>query len=331
MRRPHNTHRGVSPVVGVALLIAIVLVFSAVAGYVFLAFTDTTDPAPQVVWESDSSDDFAEWELVHEGGERVDGDRLELQGTATPDAAAGTNLTTNDAVPFYPTESEVEVVWYGEDDSSHLLTTIEVERPLPVPDEDCDWVDSESNGGNDVTVDGITVNCDVEITGNVNVRNDGAVVGTVRSDDKELDLDDAAVYGDVEVEEVANLQNGTVTGSVTSITKQVKLDDTTVGGAIEAGDTVEVMSDSQVNGSVESTGGAVKVHDSATEGDVQGDDRVDVVRSYVEGDAYADDVDLDRATVEGHVYVDPADFDCKDSTINGQDCGSYTPRDPADW
>jgi len=36
-------------------------------------------------------------------------------------------------------------------------------------------------------------------------------------------------------------------------------------------------------------------------------------------------------TVSGHVYVDSGDFSCSDSTINGEDCGTYTPKDPDDY
>lgn len=311
--------RGLSPVVGSALMIAIVLVFAAVAGYVFFGMSDTSDPAPQVAWEAESSEELTDWRLVHGGGDRVDGGHLELHGTADPDAAAGTNLSAEDEVSFYPTSAEVDVVWYGDDGESYRLTTIEVEQPLPEPDEGCEWVESESNDGSDeVTVDGLVVNCDVSTTDNVHVENGGAVVGEVVSGTKVLDLDDAAVYGNVEVFKVANVQNGTVTGDVTSEDEEVKLDETTVEGSVNAADKAEVMDDSVVEGNVESRNGTSQISQSTVEGSVTAKDKVD----------------LDDATVEGHVYADSdglVDFDCTDSTIDGEDCSSYEPRDPDDW
>jgi flagellin-like protein len=316
MDRSRRADRGLSPVVGTALLIAIVLVFSVVAGYVFFGLSDTSDPAPQTVIEVEHSDDLADWRLVHGGGDRVDGSNLELRGTATPNAASGQNLSVGDEVAFYPTAEEVAVVWYGEDDTSYRLATFEVEQPLPEPDQDCDWVDAESNNGTDeVTVDGIVVNCTVETGDNVYVENGGAVVGAVVSDNKVLDVDDGEVYGDVTVYKVVNVQNGTVTGDVTSEDEEVKLYETTVGGSVDANDSAEVLDDSIVEGDVESRTGVVQIDDSAVEGSVTADGRVD----------------LDDATVEEHVYADPSDFDCTNSTVNGEDCGDYSPRDPDDW
>lgn len=310
--------RGVSPVVGAALMIAIVVVFSAVAGYIFFGLSDTSDPAPQVVLDAESSDDLVDWRLVHGGGEEVDGSRLELRGTATPDAAGGRNLSVDDEVDFYPTDEEVEVIWYSEDEeTTHRLATFEVEQPLPAPDEGCDWVETESNhGADEVTVNGIVLNCDINTSDNVYVKNGGTVVGEVISGNNVLDLDDGEIYGDVTVEKAANVQNGNVTGDVTSRTEEVKIQvGSSVDGSAVANDKVEVEGGSRVSGDVRSRTGVAQIDDSTVEGSVTA----------------AGDVDLDDATIEGHVYADPGDFDCHASTVNGEDCGDYSPRDPADW
>ncbi|PSP52500.1 hypothetical protein BRC67_04125, partial [Halobacteriales archaeon QH_3_68_24] len=66
-------------------------------------------------------------------------------------------------------------------------------------------------------------------------------------------------------------------------------------------------------------------------GDVRGPD-VDISDSTVEGSVVGSNgVDLDGVTVTGHVYAPSGSFSCSDSTINGQDCGSYTPRDPDEF
>lgn len=317
MARFRSGDRGLSPVVGTALLIAVVLVFSVVAGYVFFGLSDTNDPAPQVALEVESSDGLADWRLVHGGGEELRGSNVELRGTATPDAAQGRNLSVDDEVEFYPTEREIEVVWNGGDDTTYRLAAFEVEQPLPAPDEDCEWVEAESDGGNDsIKIDGVVVNCDVETAENVEVSDGGVVVGEVVSGDKDLDFDGGEVYGDVEVQKPANVQNGSVAGSVTSTNQEVKLDrGTTVDGSVDAYANAEVMGGSRVAGDVRSRTRTTKVDDGTVEGSVTA----------------ADDVDLDDATVEGHVYADPGDFDCDASIVNGEDCGDYSPRDPDDW
>jgi len=40
------------------------------------------------------------------------------------------------------------------------------------------------------------------------------------------------------------------------------------------------------------------------------------------------DVKFDNATVREDVYVEDAEFDCTDSTIAGQNCSKYSPKDP---
>ncbi len=199
----------------------------------------------------------------------------------------------------------------------------ETPPPLPPgasyePDEDCEWVDQETNNGTDpIKIDDQVVDCDVVTDEVVEVLNSGVVLGDVESHDKTLDMDDSEIYGNATTQRVADIQNGTVTGDVTSTNKNVKIaDDTAVGGAVTGGEQVEVKGESLVEGNVESETKEVKIlGDSTVEGSVTAGDFVKV----------------EDVTVEGHVYIDESDFDCTNSVINGQDCGSYTPKDPGDW
>lgn len=315
MTRNEESSRALSPVVGIVLLIGILVALVTVSGSIFFGLADTNDPAPDVVFEHERTGDRSEHALRHRGGDELDGDELELRGVADPDSPAGKALSAGDNLSFYPTADEVEVVWYG-DDTSYVLTSVDVEDPLPDPDEGCDWVDDETNSGVDpITIDDTVVNCDVQTDEQVTVRNGGIVVGDAISDVKDFDGDDATVYGDVDVEDVFNLQDGTITGDATSRTADVKVGNGTVEGSVNAQKVAEVTDGTVVEGDVESHTKDAKVLDSDVEGSVTADGTVK----------------LDGATVEGDVYADPANFDCTDSTIDGEDCSSYSPRDPSDW
>lgn len=308
--------RAVSPVIGTVLLIAIVVALGGVGAVVFFGSAETSDPAPSVHFDNEDSDGEFEQRLIHDGGDKLDGERVELRGAADPDTIAGENLSAGDEVSFYAVDEEVRVVWYSESDTSYVLSTIEAEETIPEPDEGCDWVDDETNGGVDqITINGIVVNCDVDTNDQITVRNGAILIGEALSGSKELDLDDSDVFGDVNVEKVLNGQDSDIMGDATSRTEDVKVDNGTVGGSIDAEKTAEATSGTVVEGDMESQTSDAKVLQSTVEGSVTADDIVK----------------LDDALVEGHVYADPSDFDCTDSTINGQDCSSYTPRDPSNW
>lgn len=309
--------RGLSPVVGTVLLVGIAVTLIAVSAGLFFGIADTSDPAPRVVLEAENEDGSYEYILRHESGDTIDGDRLRLKGAAEPEATAGDQLRAGYEVTIYPTAEEVTVVWHDGQDSTYVLKTVDVSQSLPRPDEGCDWVEDESNSGTDpIMIDALVVNCDVETAEQVALQNGGAVVGTVASNAKDLDADDAEVYGDVKVETVLNVQNGTVTGDASSRTGDVKIHtDSTVEGSIDAEKVAEVSDGSAVAGDVQSRTKDAKVLNSTVRGSVTADGTVKV----------------DDAVVEGDVYADPVDFDCTDSTIDGESCGSYTPEDPEDW
>ncbi len=329
--------RAVSPVVGVALLLAIVVAIATVAAGMILGLATEREPAPEVELAVADGEHPAEHRLVHETGATIDGNAVDLQGAVNPDVLSGSNLTAGDRREFYAVQETVTFVWYGENDASYTIREFEVDADatVPAPDEDCPWVASETNDGSDsATIDGIVVDCDVETDEQVTVKNGGVVIGDTASNLKDVDADDATFYGDANVEAVFNLQDGLVTGSVDSATADVKLDDATVDGAATAEKVVELQGGSVVEGDATSATKAVKVLDDSTvEGDAVSDtEQVKVTDGTVEGDVYGGgSVELDDGTVEGHVYVDAANFDCTGSTIDGQDCGSYSPRDPDDY
>lgn len=306
--------RGLSPAVGIALLTAIAVFLAVIAAGMAFALAEEREPAPGVSMSLEAADSGALHRLVHESGEELDGDRVAVRGVGNADTLAGRELAAGEHDLVAPTDETVTLVWFGEGDASYTIweTTVSEEDTVPDPDEGCAWVENESNGGvDDVKVVGMVVNCDIETEKVIEVADGGIVIGDTTSERKEVDADDAHFYGDVAVERNLNLQDGIVTGGITS-GDLVKVDTGTVGGTIDAADTVELVDGSSLGGDVASQSGLVKVLDSHVSGSI-------VTQGSVK---------LQNATVGGEVYVEASDFDCTDSTIAGQDCGQYTPKDP---
>lgn len=196
--------------------------------------------------------------------------------------------------------------------------TLSISAFYPETDKDCEWVAQETNNGTDsIKIDGQIVDCDVVTDEVVEVLNSGVVLGDIDSQNKTLDMDDSKVYGSVTTEDVADIQNGTVTRDVTTTEKNVKIgNNSAIGGAVTGNEQVEIKGESVVEGNVESKTKDSKILDGSTvEGSVTG---VTLVK-------------VNDVTVEGDVYIDESNFDCTNSVINGQNCSSYTPKDPGDW
>jgi hypothetical protein len=110
-----------------------------------------------------------------------------------------------------------------------------------------------------------------------------------------------------------------VSGGLDSNNNPIDVDNTTVQGDVHAGGNgdVDVLDGSTVEGDV--------VSGSSSTIDIRGGSAVD---GSILGDG---DVSLDGVTVQGDVYVTDSQFSCSSSTIDGQDCSSYSSKDPGDW
>lgn len=306
--------RAISPVIGLVLLVAVVVGLSAVSAGMFYSLNQERDPAPAVTMSLEPTDVAAVQQLSVEQGPTLEGENIEIRGGEELADLAPRELAAGDQHRIVPTATTVEVVWYGSHDTSYVIweESVSQEATAPTPDEGCSWVETESDGGTEnVKVIGEVVACDVETSEGIEVQDGGVIIGETTSGAKDIDADDATFYGDVEVETVFNLQDGLVAGSVQSHTADIKLDNGTATGSVSAVKVLEVVNESSVGG------------------DATSDDQVKVLSSEVAASVVSDDsVKLQDATVEGEVYVDAASFDCTNSTINGQDCASYSPRDP---
>lgn len=317
--------RAITPVVGGVLLVAIVLLLSVVTVGMVLNLNQEQEPAPEVAMSLEPVETSSEeYRLVHKSGDRLNGDKVELLGVEDPDSMKGSTLNAGDRHNLVPTEETVRVIYHGEHGNSYTLYEFSVDissddsgLSLPSADEGCSWVSTESGDGTDpVKVDGLVVDCDVTTDDPIEVLSGGAIIGDTQSNNKDLDLDDGTVYGDVAADDVVNVQNGAVYGTVVSNTSDVKIDNSSVSESIEGEKVVEVINGGTVDGDAVSTTKPVKILSGST----------------VEGDITSgDSVKLTDATVKGDVYIDPEDFDCSNSTIDGQNCGSYSPKDPSNY
>lgn len=126
-RRSSADPRAVSPAVGVVLLVGIAVLLVTVTGVMVFDLAETEERAPQARLSVASTDAACSFVLEHEAGERIDGDRLRIQGLEDPRSVAGATLTAGDAVEIDPVDDELTVLWFAaEADTSHTLARFEV-------------------------------------------------------------------------------------------------------------------------------------------------------------------------------------------------------------
>ena len=298
-----------SPVVGTVLLVAIVVALSALVAAIAFGTGGPREPAPDVVLELEQTDRPVAHELVVEGGDTLVGEKVEFRGTADEDPLAG-RLRAGESLTVYPVEDTVRVVWFGEYGTTQILATFDPDPDLPPVDEGCNWVEDRAP---DVDID-LVVDCNVITAGHADILSSGVVIGEVDTDGP-VDINHGTVYGFVRSDNDVDLDGALVSGDVTAGNDVVITDESTVRGAVETGP----------SGSIDADGG------SQLGGPVVAGDDVALDSVTVGGDVRAPDVDISDSTVTGHVYAPSGSFSCPDSTINGQDCSSYTPRDPDEF
>jgi FlaG/FlaF family flagellin (archaellin) len=116
--------RGLSPVVGGALLVAILVLLAVVSAGLVFGLAEEEPSPPSAALELVPSEDPGRYRLVHRSGDRVVGDRVTLRGVENPTVLAGTDLTAGDAV-VDPTAATVTAVWYSGESDSYVLRRFE--------------------------------------------------------------------------------------------------------------------------------------------------------------------------------------------------------------
>ncbi|WP_276251059.1 type IV pilin N-terminal domain-containing protein [Haloarcula rara] len=117
---------GVSPVVGVILMVAITVILAAVAGSFVLGLDDSTgNVAPQVSIECNAADDV----ITHEGGDNVEGDQLDVLNAGSSSKSidsgtytAGDELVNGSTVSGTPAiDGDEEIRWNNPDGSGSQI------------------------------------------------------------------------------------------------------------------------------------------------------------------------------------------------------------------
>jgi len=136
----------VSPVIGVILMVAVVVILAAVTASFALSFADGGgSSAPQVSLDSDYNEDDNVVTLTVEGGDTFDAENVEFEGdlapqtdasvdeggddwTASSDFNDGDSVSAGDSIEVGVSGPDytVELVWQGDDGGeSSIIRTLE--------------------------------------------------------------------------------------------------------------------------------------------------------------------------------------------------------------
>lgn len=119
--------RAVSPVVGVALLIAIAVILATVIGLVVLGIGPGATSAPQAQLNIEYNTSSTDLTLTHRGGDELPADEILLineSGETPLSSVTSTDaLTAGNSVTYNSSVNEVTVVW--DDPASDSRTVLE--------------------------------------------------------------------------------------------------------------------------------------------------------------------------------------------------------------
>ncbi|WP_436934552.1 type IV pilin [Halovenus marina] len=213
-------NRGISPVVGVVLFVAVVAALGAVSmAFIFDAGDGQDDkPAPNTQMNMDqvkmvqlyNNPDVVEYELKMIGGEKLDGSKVEIQGVKNPRQLNGKQFSAGESITVTPVEDQVRIVYRSEDRVDAVLHTFNVTPGGSVAMWDCDQLAKDNGHPSpgpmpwtfNVTVpQGKIVNCDIMTEGYIDVEKNAELIGYAKSVDNENKYVNLApgsvVHGDV--------------------------------------------------------------------------------------------------------------------------------------
>lgn len=299
MERSGSVSRGLSPVIGVILMVAIAVVLSAAAATFILSLSQETDPQPDVALQLEETDGVT-YRLLHKGGEDLVGNETRFLGVANPNALHGETLRAGDAVEVVPVSADVTLVWSGEN-TDHTLQRFEVDAStLPYTaaniDKECAWVESNINSNGDLDMSGDEAACSTTEETDTGIS------------DIDIDIDSGSVLvGDISTDGDVDVDSSDVVGSITTNSDDITITD---NSNIYADVVAKPNTNIDIDGNSNVTGAVV-----------------------MEGAAGSGSLSIDSVDIDGHLYVDPGDLSCSDATIgpNDKSCSEYSPRDPSGY
>jgi len=325
--------RAVSPVVGVALLLAVTVILGLTVGPFVLGsagnlVTDTPDADFAFFYNEDMAfeptDDFGTsitegdgmMVIKMERGDTIDPANVEVRA-----ATSGGNLLEDSEV-YGPDDrlrqgdtinvvinrgESVQVIWRAPGgDTSVILGELTVPGPsstvppgVPTPNLDCGWVDNvtDANGGDFDVEQGNEFAAGDVVGCDVFVDNNGVTV------DGDLTVVGSIDAGAVTLGPGGNADAGDVYGSIESDSR-IDLNDLTVTGGLTAGDEIDL-------------------HGVTVEDDIEAGDFTQIDDSTVDGEVVVNDtLEIQDTTITGHVDAESIDCD-GNATIAGEDCMDY--------
>lgn len=244
--------------IGTVLLVAIVALLATTGAYVVFGLTEEREPGPGVDLELEASNAPAGYELVHENGETLDGEKVELRGVADENALVKRDLLAGDSVTIFPTREQVQLVWLGEHGSSYVFEEFETDPGVPAADDGCSWLSGKTTADID-----LVLHCDVTLSGDVDLESGGTVIGRVESQSNSVDIDNGGltVYGPVVAGDDIAVDGSRIAGDVRGT--DVDLDDSVVHGSVVSTGPV-TLDGVTVEGDVYASNGSLSCTDSPT-------------------------------------------------------------------
>jgi FlaG/FlaF family flagellin (archaellin) len=131
--RPSAADRGLSPVVGGALLLAITVLLVSVSAVMAFGLAEDKPPAPTANFQLEH-EAAGQYVLEVTDGETIDGDRLTLVGVADPDTLSGAEVVAGEQFSVTPDSETVRIVWTeaASDPVTYTLRTFEVDGPVGI-------------------------------------------------------------------------------------------------------------------------------------------------------------------------------------------------------
>jgi flagellin-like protein len=136
-RRPalaRRSDRGLSPVVGTLLLVAVVVALASLSAVMVFGLIDQRPTAPQTSLDLVPGETAGTYDLVHRSGDVLEGDQVRIHGVVSRGALSGAEFAAGESVSLSPIRETVRIVWTEDaaDPTTYTLATFDVTEIKPV-------------------------------------------------------------------------------------------------------------------------------------------------------------------------------------------------------
>lgn len=126
-RNKEDRNRAISPVFGGALVLVLVILLTVVTATMAFGLLEETSPAPSARLEM-QEEDGCNYKFIHVAGDRIDGNRTDIQGVADSEALRGQQFSAGDTQELDPVTDEITLLWSADGTSeSYVIGRFDVE------------------------------------------------------------------------------------------------------------------------------------------------------------------------------------------------------------